>query len=474
MMHRTSPPGWTIATAQWLLCLLVLLTATIACANESQAPPDLADDPRMTDAVRAVRRAAPSVVNIHSVKISYDDATVFGSREGRKVNGMGTGIVIDPRGYIVTNHHVVADVESMRCTLMDGSTYDGTTIAVDPERDLAIVKIEPTRSLPVMPLGTSSDLMLCETVIAVGNAFGYEHTVTKGIISALHRDVEVNETQAYENLIQTDASINPGNSGGPLLNMRGEVIGINVAIRAGAQRIGFAIPIDDARIAIADLMDVERLSHTTHGLLTKDVKTGDEQELIVRGCEESSPAMAAGFQEGDVITGVAGREITDRVDLERFLLDREVGENVEVTVQRDGQEQMLTLSLAAADIDPTRMVAETTKREEPTGTGQDAAWRILGLKLKAASDDAVTGTNYAGGLEVLSVREGSPAAMTGIQSGDVLVGLHDWATVKMGDVDWVLKHPDLSSFSPLRFYVLGNRGKGQKTLSGRLTLASGK
>ena len=147
---------------------------------------------------------------------------------------MGTGIIIDERGYIVTNQHVIAGVDSLRVTLYDGSTFTAEPISYDVKHDLAIIKIEASRPLPVIPLGTSSDLRLGESVIAIGNAFGYEHTVTAGIISSLSRDVEVNEHQSYKNLLQTDASINPGNSGGPLLNLDGEVIGINVAIRAGA------------------------------------------------------------------------------------------------------------------------------------------------------------------------------------------------------------------------------------------------
>ncbi len=129
-----------------------------------------------------------------------------------------------------------------------------------------------------MPLGTSSDLMLGETVFAVGNAFGYENTITLGIVSALHRDVEVNDTQSYKNLIQTDAAINPGNSGGPLINVNGEIVGINVAIRAGAQKIGFAIPIDDARRVIADLMKIEYFDGTYHGLVGRDVKNANERQ----------------------------------------------------------------------------------------------------------------------------------------------------------------------------------------------------
>ena len=166
---------------------------------------------------------------------------------------MGTGVIIDERGYIVTNYHVIQDVDVITVTLDGGSSYEGRPVSYDRKHDLAIIKVAANEQLTVMKMGTSSDLMLAESVYAVGNAFGYEHTVTAGIVSQLHRDVEVDETQAYENLIQTDASINPGNSGGPLINLNGEVIGINVAIRSGAQRIGFAIPIDDARRTIAQI-----------------------------------------------------------------------------------------------------------------------------------------------------------------------------------------------------------------------------
>lgn len=481
------PAGRHVTGRSWPMLFAILLLGLAlgqpATANERLGSA-FSESPRMTPAVRAVRRAAPSVVNIHTVKFTHDDMAVFGSAGGRKVNGMGTGIIIDPRGYIATNHHVVKNVESLTCTLQDGTTFDAKVIAVDPKRDLAIIKVEPVRDLPVIPLGTSSDLMLCETVIAIGNAFGYEHTVTKGIISALHRNVEVNETQSYKNLIQTDASINPGNSGGPLLNLAGEVIGINVAIRAGAQRIGFALPIDDARLALADLMNIKDLRDTTHGLLTRDVKTSSELDLLVTGCEKSSPAQAAGFQPGDVIMQVAGHKVRDRVDLERFLLDRDAGESVHVLVERNGHEETLTLRLAEAVPDARRVIAQTssaaarpsrtTQQHTQPASHDDAAWRILGLRLIVAPQSAVAGTHYAGGLEVVAVRSDSPAAHAGIQAGDILVGLHDWSTVKQSDVEWVLQHPRLNSFSPLLFYVLGDRGEGQKTLSGRLALANGK
>lgn len=192
---------------------------------------------RMTPIVRAVRNARPSVVNIQGQKTVPDEAHAGATRQ---VNGMGTGVVIDPRGYILTNHHVVDGVRQIRVTLDDGKVSIAQIIARDRQTDLAVIKINAGRSLPTITIGTSADLMPGEPVIAVGNAYGYEHTVTRGIISALNRDVQVSDTQAYDDLIQTDASINPGNSGGPLLNIEGKMVGVNVAVRAGAQGIGFA------------------------------------------------------------------------------------------------------------------------------------------------------------------------------------------------------------------------------------------
>ena len=234
---------------------------------------------RDTLEVCAVRRTLPSVGNIHTEKSANSNPqnNVFAAADkGRKVNGMGTGIVVDERGYMVTNYHVIADVDTIRVHFPDQSTYIARRISVDRENDLALIKIDPLHPLKVMPCGISSDLMLCEKVIAIGNAYGYHSTVTVGYISSLSRDVEANDTQSYRNLIQTDAAINPGNSGGPLINLLGEVIGINVAIRAGSNKIGFAIPIDDARKVIARLMSVEQLDRTYHGLITKDVKSAAE------------------------------------------------------------------------------------------------------------------------------------------------------------------------------------------------------
>ncbi len=175
-------------------------------------------------------------MNIRGEKTVPGSASPFpGPETTHRVNGMGTGVIIDARGYMLTNYHVVDGVREIQVTASDGKRYVATLVARDLETDLAIINVPTTEKLPVIRIGTSSDLMPGESVIAVGNAFGYENTVTRGIVSALHRAVQISEAQFYDDLIQTDASINPGNSGGPLLNIDGEMIGINVAVRAGAR-----------------------------------------------------------------------------------------------------------------------------------------------------------------------------------------------------------------------------------------------
>lgn len=459
MMKHSKALGSTVAT-------LIVMMATAAVAG---------DNPRETPLVRAVKRARQAVVNIHSEKTATGGDALFGSGRNRKISGMGTGVVIDERGYIVTNHHVVNGVDSLRVTLFDGSAYTAGTIAVDARRDLAIIRIHPTRPLKVMPMGTSSDLMLGETVIAVGNAFGYEHTVTSGIVSALSRDVEVNEKQSYENLIQTDASINPGNSGGPLLNLNGEVVGINVAIRAGAQRIGFAIPIDDARRAIASLMSIERLDRNWHGLLARDVKQGADRELVVQSARPGSPAARAGFQSGDVVLRAGNVPVVDNVDLERALLEREPGEAIEVSVRRKERTETLKLELArrgsvpdSGTSDSVVHVAEAKRDKQ----ADDRAWQILGMRLATiqGQNARIQGTRYRGGMRVTAVRAGSPAFLNGIRSGDILVGLHIWETVNRDNILYVLDHEQFASFNPLKFYIL----RDSETLFGHLDATAGR
>lgn len=334
------------------------LLAMIMLVSVLHSPSFADGNLRETPLVRAVQTSRKSVVNIHTEKKAAEDKEArFFSPKSRKVTGMGTGVVIDERGYIVTNYHVIQDVDVITVTLDGGASYDGRPVSYDRKHDLAIIRITATEPLSVMPMGTSSDLMLAETVYAVGNAFGYEHTVTAGIVSALHRDVEVDETQSYENLIQTDASINPGNSGGPLLNVNGEVIGINVAIRSGAQRIGFAIPIDDARRTIARLLSVERLDGAPHGLVTTDVKSATEKKLVVNEVATGSAAELCGIKSGDIICNVRGIRINDGTDLERSLLAMPRGKVVDLVLQREGREQTLQFTIG---VGKSPVIAQST------------------------------------------------------------------------------------------------------------------
>ena len=421
--------------------LLATLVALIAFPSSA-----CAEDLRRTAIVRAIETSRDSVVNIHGEKFVSDSGD---ETKDRRVNGMGTGVVIDTRGYAVTNFHVVDGVREIEVTLASGRTVAARLISHDRRTDLAIIKIDTVDPLPVIQLGTSDDLLTGETVLALGNAFGYEHTVTRGIISALHRNVDVSPTQRYEDLIQTDASINPGNSGGPLLNIKGEMIGINVAVRAGAQGIGFAIPVDSVLRVVTGLLSVERIDHTWHGIVCRTCGTG----AIIESVHRQSPAETIGMRAGDVILRVGDRTVTSQLDIERALLGRKAGEIVAVTVTREGSEENYSLALA--------------KAKQQKVSAAERSWEQLGLRLAPAVSSTVQQLQprYHGGLLVQEVRFGSPASDKGIRPGDILVGLHIWETVKPDNVSYILDQIKSDQLETVKFYIL----RGRDTLFGHLT-----
>jgi serine protease Do len=357
---------------------------------------------------------------------------------------MGTGVVLDGRGYILTNHHVIDGVKKIQVTLADGQKTVASVVAHDAATDLAIIKIPVDKPLEVIPIGISSDLMIGEPVIAVGNAYGYEHTVTRGIISALHRNVRVSDTQDYEDLIQTDASINPGNSGGPLLNIDGEMIGVNVAVRAGAHGIGFAIPVDKAMAVAANLLNVRRLENRWHGVTGWNEPGQRGRGLIVKAVAEGSPAAESGLVAGDVVQAVGEMSVARPLDFERALLGRAEGDKVPVLVERNSQPMKLEL-----------VVAPVAK---PSPTIDELVWETLGMRLAPvqARQFRQTSTQYRGGLQVTSVRPDGPAAKQGIRRGDVLVGMHIFETVALSDLEYVLKMDNLAAISPVKYYILRN------------------
>lgn len=262
---------------------------------------------------------------------------------------VGSGVIIDERGYIVTNRHVVGVLKQARVILADETEYAGQVIFTDAANDLAVLKINADKKLPYLTLAPVSDLMLGETVIAIGNPYGYDGTVTTGIISALNRKITMPNGENLTGLIQHSAPINPGNSGGPLLNINGEWIGVNVAVRDGAQCIAFTINADTVRQILSERLSALKIAGVSHGLNTTEkviAETGDRQRLVVAELPQQSPAIAAGLQKGDVIRAVSGRSVVNSFDLERALWDKKAGQTVQLRVVRGGQELTVNLTLS--------------------------------------------------------------------------------------------------------------------------------
>ena len=445
--ERQLGPGWGKRIIPILLAFPLVLPAF-----------GIASELRQTPVVKVVQRVRPSVVNIRGEKtVGASGALPTSPDAPRRVNGMGTGVIIDPRGYILTNYHVVDGVREIQVTLADEKRYVATLAARDVETDLAIIKISLPEKAPVITIGTSSDLMPGESVIAVGNAFGYEHTVTRGIISALHRAVQISDAQFYDDLIQTDASINPGNSGGPLLNIDGEMIGINVAVRAGAQGIGFAIPVDKAMMVAATLLGTSDTSRAWHGVVLAPDVPASHSGMKVASVEKDSPAADSGLKAGDLITSVSETEIQRSLDFQRAMIDHKSGDKIDLTVQRDGKP--VTLSLQLSDMPESRRPAISP------------AWELLGMDLKPLSSAEFRQkyqTRYRGGLVVTDVRPSSPASEQGIRAGDVLVGMHIWETVSTDNVAYILKRPDFTSINPVKFFIL----RGSETLYGYMPVST--
>lgn len=439
-------------------------SASLTSFEPATASRRVTDSRRETPTVLAVRRASPSVVNLHGQKtVRSTAAGLAGASDNggfRQVNGMGTGVVIDSRGYVITNYHVVEDVDNIRVTLHDGTVTSAELVASRPRSDLALVKVNLESELPTVPRGTSSDLMVGESVIAIGNAYGYVHTCTQGIISALHRDVPVNDTQDYEDLIQISAGINPGNSGGPLLNIDGEIIGVNVAVRVGAQQIAFAIPIDQVVQIVTSMIDEHNANRLDTGLRTKGGPR-DGDGVTITHVSASSPAARDGLKPGDRVVRVGSRPVDDRLDFSLAMLQVNPGQQVPVSVERAG-------SIVELAVATTR--ANATDDTAPS----DTAWAVLGIRAKPIGQTAMNRLNarmrtpYRGGLYITSVRNGSAAAEQGIQVGDVLLGIHGWQTASITDLAGILDHPDMKKGPRAKFYIV----RREQTLYGHFQLAS--
>lgn len=429
----------------------------------AQSPSQHVSDARETPTVLAIRRASPAIVNIHGQKTVRATAAGMAGATGpdsfRQVNGMGTGVVIDPRGYVITNYHVVEDVDDIRVTLHSGETTSAQLVASRIRNDLALIKVNVREPLPTIPRGTSSDLMVGETVIAIGNAYGYVHTSTVGIISALHRDVPVNETQDYQDLIQISAGINPGNSGGPLLNINGDMIGVNVAVRVGAQQIAFAIPIDQVVDTVSEMIE----QHYNNRLSTGWRTTGGPREgdgVTIANVSASSPAARGGLKPGDRVVRVGSRPVDDRLGFVLAMLTLDPGSPIELGVDRDGQQYQLSMTAEGRRVESLSVA--------------DRAWSVIGVQAKPVAESTMRRLNsrmrtkYRGGLYITAVRPGSAADEQGIIPGDVLLGIHGWQTSNLKDLAGILEHPDIQQGPRAKFYLV----RREQTLFGHMELAA--
>jgi serine protease Do len=359
--------------------------------------------------------------NPHGEKDPFHD--FFGPFSNRgpsrdfKQRSLGSGFIIDQEGHIVTNNHVVENADKIVVKLADGKEYDAELIGRDPNTDLALIKIKGSSDYVPLPMGDSEGLDVGSWVVAIGSPFGLEQTVTAGIVSAKGRVIGAGP---YDNFIQTDASINPGNSGGPLLNMNGEVVGINTAIVAQGQGIGFAIPINLAQGIVAQLQDHGSVTRGWLGVGIQDLTPElaeyygleEKKGVLVSQVFKGDPAEKAGIEPNDIIVSVDGESVNTGRELSAQIAGLEVGKRTAITVIRDGREKTLTAKLTERK-DPDMVAA----KEDIKSNGE------LGLQVAELDPKSARQFGHAeddGGVLVVGVRPGSKADEAGIQLGDLL------------------------------------------------------
>ncbi len=383
--------------------------------------------------------ASPSVVNIRTEKIIKGGGRVFrhfgrspygnedpfdffekffGQAPGKefKQKSLGSGFIIDKQGYIVTNNHVIEGADEIKVKLNNGNEYEAKIVGRDPNTDIALIKIKPKEELPVVELGDSDALKIGEWVVAIGSPFGLEHTVTAGIVSAKGRVIG---SGPYDDFIQTDASINPGNSGGPLINMEGKVIGINTAIIASGQGIGFAVPINLAKGIIEQLKKSGEVTRGWLGVAIQDISPEmaeyygikDKKGVLVTEAFEGDPASEAGIKAQDIIIAVNGKQIENTHDLTRMIANFKVGEKVYIDVLRDGKKKTFKITIAKREDSEVASIAPFGNKEDQLGIQVSEITQDIIRKFKIPNSE---------GVIVTDVLSGSKADKAGIMVGDII------------------------------------------------------
>jgi len=423
-------------------------TMNVAATTPMAAPPNF---------VELARRVKPGVVNISTTKVVKGGGRVFRhfsppSRERERdpfrdffgedfferffggtvpkdyiQRSLGSGFIIDKEGYIITNNHVIEGASEIRVRLSTEKDFEADVVGRDPKTDLALIRIKSWKDLPGVELGDSDRLEIGEWVMAIGNPFGLSQTVTVGIVSAKGRVIG---SGPYDDFIQTDASINPGNSGGPLFNMRGEVVGINTAIVATGQGIGFAIPINVAKEIIAQLKQKGKVTRGGIGVyvqkmtpdLAKSFGLSENKGALVADVLPGGAAEAAGIKGGDIIIRFNGKNIDEMNELPRIVASTPVGKEVEVGILREGKP--LTLKLKVGEL-----------KEEAEAAGPEKTKFELGMSVQEITPEIARQLQLPepGGVVVSQVEPGSVADEAGVRRGDVIREINGEAIRKLGD-----------------------------------------
>jgi serine protease Do len=437
---------------KWLLMILILvLIAGISVyAKQKVATSEALDTPKSTNTRQVpfdrsglpsfsglVKEVTPAVVNISTTTVvkgvdlhermmnPFKDffgndffEKFFGDTPRReyKQRSLGSGFIIDRDGHILTNNHVVEKASSIRVKLTDGKEYEAKVIGKDPKTDIALIKINAKNGLPVATIGDSDKLEVGDWVLAIGNPFGLERTVTCGIVSAKGRVIGQGP---YDDFIQTDASINPGNSGGPLFNLKGEVVGINTAIVSGGQGIGFAIPVNAAKALLPQLKTMGRVVRGWLGVviqkvtpeLAKSFGIKESEGALVSDVMEDSPASRSDIRRGDVIVSFDGHKIKEMDQLPRMVAGTEIGRNVRIGFVRDGKHHEIDVVIGELK-DEKKEAAETSPEVE----------KNLGLIVQNISPDIARhlSLNDRRGVIVTDIQPGSPAEDADLRPGDII------------------------------------------------------
>jgi Do/DeqQ family serine protease len=426
-----------ILFAAFLICLTIGMPQERVLAHQND---------RESPIVMAVRKVSPAVVNISSsyeVRKRANPFSGFGFdpffdnffrdffdprfERRRQSTSLGSGVIIDgKRGFILTNAHVIERAGTIKIVLQDEREFEAQIIGADPDSDLAVLKIDSQDDLPAIDMGGSDDIMIGETVIAIGNPFGFSHTVTTGVISAANRSIRT-EDRVFHDFIQIDASINPGNSGGPLLNINGELIGINTAIYAKAQGIGFAIPISKAKKIISDLIQFGEVIQAWIGITVQNLNTKLAQYLnysgkrgvMVKAVESKSPAYKAGLKESDIIVSIGNKKVDSMRDYWSVIKTYAAGDTLKAKIWRNGNIKTVSVKTEVF----------------PDELAEELAFELLGIEVEnlTAQNRRYYKTPARRGVVISEVDQRSHLANIGAHPGDVIRKMDDYPIENIED-----------------------------------------